>query len=284
MNHNGQLTQGQISPLAHIHPDANISPNVTIEPFAFVDKNVDIGEGTWIGPNVTILEGARIGKFCKIFPGAVIAAIPQDLKFQGEKTTVEIGDFTTIRECVTVNRATKYAWKTVVGSHCLLMAYVHVAHDCILGDNIILANAVNLAGHVEIDDYAVLEGVVAVQQFVKIGKHSFIGGGSLVRKNVPPYVKAAREPLSYMGVNSIGLTRRGFDSKLIKHLQDIYRYIFVSGYNLTKAIDILQDKIIDSPQRTEIIQFILQSKKGVIKGLSSSMNGKHNNGKLNGKH
>ena len=179
-----------------IHPEAKIGKGVTIGPFTYIDKNVEIGEGTWIGPNVTIFEGARIGKNCKIFPGAVISGIPQDLKFKGEETTAEIGDNTTIREYVTVNRGTAYLGKTVVGSNSLLMAYVHIAHDCIVGNNVILANNVGLAGHVEVEDWAILEGRVGVQQFIKIGMHVFIAGGSLVRKHVPPYVKAAREPLS----------------------------------------------------------------------------------------
>ena len=197
-------------PLAYVHPQAEIADSVVIEPFAFISKNVVIGEGSWIGPNVNIMPGTRIGKNCKVFPGAVIGAIPQDLKYRGENTAAVIGDGTTIRECVTVNRGTSYAQKTVIGSNCLLMAYSHVAHDCQIGNNVILANSVNLAGHVEIEDWAILEGMVAVQQFIRIGAHAFIAGGSLVRKDVPPFVKAAREPLAYAGVNSIGLRRRGF--------------------------------------------------------------------------
>src|SRR5690554_270385 len=186
---------------AFIHPNAKIGKGVQIDPFAYIAEDVVIGDGCWIGPNATIMDGARIGKNCKIFPGAVISAIPQDLKYKGEKTTAEIGDNTTIRECVTINRGTADRNKTVVGSNCLLMAYVHIAHDVIVGNHVILANTVNIAGHVTIEDYVTLEGVVAVQQFVRIGMHSFIAGGSLVRKNVPPYVKAAREPLSFVGVN-----------------------------------------------------------------------------------
>ena len=209
-----------ISPLAYIHPEAKIAEGVTIEPFSTVAKNVTIGEGTWIGPNVSIMEGARIGKNCKIYPGAVIAGNPQDLKYAGEDTTAEIGDNTTIRECVTVNKGTIDRNKTAIGNNCLIMAYVHVAHDCLLGNNIILANGVNLAGHVEIEDFAILEGIVAVQQFVKIGAHSFITGGSLVRKNVPPFVKAAREPLSYVGINSVGLRRKGYSNESILQIDD----------------------------------------------------------------
>jgi len=204
-----------------IHPGAKIGNNVTVSPFAYVDDNVTIGDDTWIGPNVTIFSGARIGKNCRIFPGAVISAIPQDLKFAGEDTITEIGDNTTIRECVTINRGTTDKMKTAVGSNCLLMAYVHVAHDCILGNNIIMANSVNLAGHVTVEDWAILEGLVAVQQFVRIGAHAFITGGSLVRKNVPPFTKAAREPLQYVGINSVGLRRRGFTNESVLEIEDI---------------------------------------------------------------
>jgi len=250
-----------------IHPEAKIGSDVSIGPFCYIDKDVEIGDGTWIGPNVTIFEGARIGKHCQIFPGAVISGIPQDLKFKGEKTLAEIGDYTTIREYVTVNRGTAYANKTIVGSHCLLMAYVHVAHDCCIGDRVILANNVNLAGHVEIKDWAILEGLVAVQQFVKIGMHSFIAGGSLVRKHVPPYVKAAREPLSYAGVNTVGLKRRGFDSETIQEIQEIYRILFVKGYSTSKALAIIEDTIIPSKEKDQILSFIKEADPGIMKGF-----------------
>lgn len=254
--------------LAYIHPDAKIGKNVKVEPFSTVYGDVEIGEGTWIGPNVTIFDGARIGKNCRIFPGAVISAIPQDLKFAGEATTVEIGDNTTIRECVTVNRGTSDRMKTAIGSNCLVMAYAHVAHDCILGNNIILANCVNLAGHVTVEDYAILEGLVAVQQFVRIGAHSFITGGSLVRKNVPPFVKAAREPLSYVGINSVGLRRRGFSNEVIHEIEDIYRTIYVKGYNVTNAISIVEQEAPSSREKDQIISFIRESTDGIMRGIS----------------
>ena len=250
-----------------IHPDAKIGENVTIGPFCYIDKNVEIGDGTWLGPNVTVFEGARIGKGCRIFPGAVIAGIPQDLKFKGEPSTAEIGDNTTIREFVTVNRGTAYANTTRVGSNCLLMAYVHVAHDCNIGNHVILANNVNLAGHVEIEDWAILEGLVAVQQFIRIGKHSFIAGGSLVRKHVPPYVKAAREPLSYAGVNSIGLRRRNFSSEQINIIQEIYRILFVKGYNTSHALEVIEDSLEPTPERENIIQFIRDADPGIMRGF-----------------
>ena len=254
-------------PLAYVHPQAQIADNVVIEPFASISKNVVIGEGTWIGPNVNIMPGARIGKNCRIFPGAVISAVPQDLKYKGEETEVVIGDNTTIRECVTINRGTKYAFRTVVGSNCLLMAYSHAAHDCFIGNNVILANSVNLAGHIEVGDWAILEGLVAVQQFIKIGAHAFIAGGSLVRKDVPPFVKAGREPLSYVGVNSVGLRRRGFSAESIQHIQDIYRLLFVRGYNVTKALNIIEAEVPASAERDMIVTFIRNSKEGVMKGF-----------------
>lgn len=256
--------------LSVIHPDAKIGQNVQIGPFCYIDRDVVIGDNTWIGAHVTIFDGARIGNNCKIFPGAVISAIPQDLKFKGEQTTAEIGEFTTIREYVTVNRGTAYANKTVVGSYCLLMAYVHVAHDCILGDHVILANNVNLAGHVEIEDWAILEGLVAVQQFIHIGAHSFVAGGSLVRKHVPPYVKAAREPLSYAGVNVIGLQRRGFTPEQINHIQDIYRILFVKGYKVSNALEVIKQQVPPSGERDRIMAFVEQAvanEVGIMKGF-----------------
>ena len=251
---------------AFVHPNAKIGKDVIIEPFVYISGDVVIDDNTWIGPNVTIMDGARIGKNCRIFPGAVISAIPQDLKFKGEKTTAEIGDNTTIRECVTVNRGTSDRGKTVVGSNCLLMAYVHIAHDVLVGNHVILANTANIAGHVTIEDYVILEGVVAVQQFIKIGEHSFVAGGSLVRKNVPPFVKAAREPLTYAGINAIGLRRRGYDTAVINQIEDIYRHIFVHGTNVSKSIEEIRASIPESPEKTQILKFIESSDKGIIRG------------------
>jgi len=254
---------------AFIHPGALIGQNVRISPFAYVDDDVVIGDDTWIGPNVTIFKGARIGRACQIFPGAVISGIPQDLKFDGEVTTAEIGDYTTIRECVTINRGTAAAGKTSIGKHGLIMAYAHVAHDCILHDHVILANNVNLAGHVEIEDYAILEGLVAVQQFTRIGRHSFIAGGSLVRTYVPPYVRVAREPLAYVGVNKVGLARRQFSSETIRLISDIYRILFVRGLNTSNAIHTIDASFPDSPIKAEIIAFVndARTKAGIVKGL-----------------
>lgn len=253
---------------ASIHPEAKIGKNVHIGPFTFIDKDVVIGDDTWIGPNVSIFDGARIGKNCKVFPGAVISAVPQDLKYAGEVTTAEIGDNTIIRECVTINKGTKDKHKTVVGKNCLIMAYVHVAHDCLIGDHVILANSVNLAGHIEVEDHVIIEGVVAVQQFVKIGAHAFIAGGSLVRKNVPPFVKAGREPLSYVGINSVGLRRRGFSDKSILQIEDIYRTIYVRGHNVTNALDIVEQEAPVSKEKDQILFFIRNSVNGIMRGIS----------------
>lgn len=259
-----------IQPLAYIHPQAKIAANVVIEPFVTIHKDVVIEEGTWIGSNVTIMDGARIGKNCRIFPGAVISGIPQDLKFEGEETTAEIGDNTTIRECVTVNRGTKDRWKTVIGKNCLIQAYSHIAHDCIVGDNCIFSNNSTLAGHIVVGDYVVLAGMVAVHQFCQIGSHAFIAGGSLVRKDVPPFVKAAREPLSYAGINSVGLRRRGFSSSQINEIQDIYRVLFVKNNNLAKALDIIEAEYKPTEIRDEILDFIRNSNRGVMKGFGQA--------------
>jgi len=255
-------------PLAYVHPQAKVASTVVVEPFVNIERNVVIEEGTWIGSNVTIMEGARIGKNCKIFPGAVISAIPQDRKFQGEESIVKIGDNTTIREFVTVNRGTKANYETVVGSNCLIMAYSHIAHDCVLGDNVILANCATLGGHIEIDDWAIVGGLAAVHQFVHVGSHSMISGGALVRKDVPPFTKAAREPLSYVGVNSIGLRRRGYSDETINEIQNIYRLIYLKGYNVTQAINIIEADLPATPERDDILSFINMSSRGIMKGYT----------------
>lgn len=253
-------------PLAYVHPDAKVAENVVIDPFVTIDQDVEIGEGTRIGSGVTILPGTRIGKNCRIFPGAVIGAVPQDLKFRGEYTTLEIGDNNTIREFVTINRGTSANGKTIVGSNNLIMAYVHIAHDCVVGNNIILVNNTQLAGEVIIDDFAILGGMSAVHQFVHIGPHVMISGGSLVRKDVPPYIKAGREPLSYVGINSIGLRRRNFSNEKIREVQDIYRYIYQKGLNTSQAIEIIEAEMPASAERDEILLFVKDSKRGIIRG------------------
>lgn len=257
-------------PLAYVHPGAKIAKNVVIEPFTTIHNNVVIGEGTWIGSNVTIMEGARIGKNCSIFPGAVISAIPQDKKFNDEDTVTEIGDNTTIRECVTVNRGTSDRMKTVIGKNCWIMAYCHIAHDCIVGDNCVFSNQSTLAGHIVVGDHVVLAGMAAIQQYCNIGKHAFVTGGSLVRKDIPPYVKAGREPLSYVGVNSIGLRRRGFTTEQIREIQNIYRILYQKNYNNTQAISIIEAEMEATQERDEILQFIKNSQRGIMKGYFSS--------------
>ena len=259
-----------IHPHTYIHPNATLATNVKVDPFTVVHQDVEIGDGTWIGSNVTIMEGARIGKNCRIFPGSVIAAIPQDLKFQGEYSTVVIGDNTTIREYVTVNRGTKVRDKTVVGRNCLVMAYCHLAHDCIVGDNCIMSNNTQVAGHVTIGDWAILGGMCAIHQFVNIGPQSMLSGGSLVGKDVPPYIKAARNPLSYAGVNSIGMKRRGFTVEKINHILEIYRVIYGKGLNISQAVEYLEEEFPATDERDEIVQFIRASQRGIIKRFSKT--------------
>jgi UDP-N-acetylglucosamine acyltransferase len=254
---------------ANIHPGAKIAPNVTIEPFATIQNDVVIGEGTWVGPGAVIMSGSRIGSHCEIFPGAVIGAKSQDLKYAGEYTTVEIGDYTSIRECVTVHRGTSDRMKTVVGNNCLLMAYVHVAHDCIIGNHVVIANGTQVAGHVIMEDWVVVEGMVGIQQFVTLGTHAFVAASSMVRKNVPPYVKDAREPLSFVGVNTIGLRRRGFSDEQIIMIEDIYRIIYVQNGNITTALKIVDMELPASNEKDSIIQFIRSSTKGIIRGLNT---------------
>ncbi len=258
-----------IQPLAYVHPTAKIADNVVIDPFVTIHADVEIGEGTHVMSGVTIFKGSRIGKHCRIFPGASIGAIPQDLKFEGEETLTYIGDNTTIREYVTINKGTKALGYTKVGSNVLLMAYVHLAHDCVVEDHCILANSVQVAGHVFIGEHAILGGSALVHQFVKIGKHSMIGGGSLVRKDVPPYTKAAREPLSYEGVNSVGLRRRGFSIEKITEIQDIYRTLFVKGLNNSKAVKLIETEFLPTGERDEILAFLKDSDRGIMKGYNA---------------
>jgi UDP-N-acetylglucosamine acyltransferase len=257
-----------IHPHTYIHPNAKLATNVKIDPFSVIHQNVEIGSGTWIGSNVTIMEGARIGSNCRIFPGAVIAGIPQDLKYEGENTTVVIGNNTTIREFVTINRGSKDKWTTKVGDNCLIMAYSHIAHDCIIGNNCIMSNNCQIAGHVSIGDHTILAGMTAVHQFVQIGQHAFVAGGSLVSKDVPPYIKAGRTPLSYAGVNSVGLKRRGFTLERINHILDIYRIIYNKNLNTTQALNFIEEELAATDERDEIVTFIRESGRGIIKRFS----------------
>lgn len=253
-----------------VHPNAIIGKNVTIEPFAYIDEGVEIGDNTWIGPHATVMRGTTIGKNCKVFPGAVVGAIPQDLKYAGENSVLIVEDNVTIRECCTLNRGTAASMMTKVGANTLLMAYVHVAHDCFIGRNCVIANNVNLAGHITIGDHVVLGGVTAVHQFVKIGDHVIVGGGSLVRKDIPPYVKAAREPLSYAGVNSVGLSRRGYTREQINAIHDIYRILFVKHRNVKNAVIEIETTLPASDYKEKILEFVFQAERGLMKGYKQA--------------
>lgn len=256
-----------ISPLANISPDAKIGKNVTIEAFATVYGNAEIGDNTHIHPNALIYPDTVIGTNCQIFPGAIIGIVSQDLKYKGEKANTVIGNNTIIREYVTIHKGTAHRMTTKVGDNCLLMAYVHVAHDCVIGNNVIIANSVGLTGHITVEDYAIIEGMCGTQQFITIGAHCFIAGGSLIRKSVPPFVRVAREPLQYIGVNAVGLSRRGYDQETIRHIEDIYRLIFVRGHNMTNALELVEQEIPDSEIKHQIVNFIRAQKEGIVKGI-----------------
>ena len=255
-----------ISKQAYVHSAAKLGKNVTVKPFAYVAGDVVIGEGTWVGPGAVIMDGARIGKECKIFPGAVISAIPQDMKFSGENTTAEIGDFTTIRESATINRGTAATGKTVVMNNCLLMAYSHVAHDCIIGNHCILVNSVALGGEVRIDDWAIMGGMSSAHQFTLIGAHTMIAAGTTLRKDVPPYILVSDSPVAFMGINKIGLSRRGFSQEKIDEIHNIYRIIFQSKKNTSQSLAYVRENFEPTPERDYILDFISGSERGIIKG------------------
>ena len=264
-----------MSKLYNVSPDAKIGINVKIEPFATIQGDVVIGDNCWIGSGAVIMDGVRMGENTKIFPGAIVGAVPQDLKFNGEPSTVEIGNNVVIREYCTINRGTEANMTTKIGDNCLLMAYVHVAHDCVIGKNCILANNATLGGHIEIGDFAVLGGMTAIHQFCRVGKHVMLAGGCLVNKDIPPYTKAARSPLSYAGVNSTGLKRRGFTFDDIHQIQDIYRILFVRGHNFAQAVKFIETEVPASDIRDEILEFVQSSKRGIMKGFKS-INGSKN--------
>ena len=253
-----------IHPNAFIDPTAQIGKDVHVSPFAVIHADVVIGDRCEIGSGAVLYEGTRLGEDVKIFNGASIGSPPQDLKYKGEKTILEIGDRTVVREFCTLNKGTSAHGKTSIGSDCLIMAYVHIAHDCIIGNNVILVNGVNLGGHIEIDDHAILGGLVAVHQFVKIGKFAFVGGGSLVRKDVPPFIRAAREPLKYIGINSIGLTRNQFQKSDIEEIKSIYQNLYFGGKNITEGLRHIDDVFQDSPSKRAILEFATRSKRGLI--------------------
>lgn len=253
-----------IDPTAAVSPKAQIEPGVTIGPFAVVEENVTIGSGTVIGSHALIASGARIGRECRIHHGAVVATLPQDLKFRGEPTLLEIGNHTTVREYATLNRGTAERGKTTIGSHCFIMAYAHVAHDCTVGNNVILANSVAMAGHVVIEDHVVIGGLVPIHQFVRIGCHAMIGGGFRVPKDVPPYILAGHEPLVFQGLNLVGLKRRNFTRETLDLLRKTYQIIYESNLNVTQALDRIRDEVAPSDEVQHIIEFIQKSKRGII--------------------
>lgn len=260
------MTQQNISPLASVHPEAKLGKGVVIHPFAVVEHNVEIGDDTIIHSGAVIRYGARIGARCEIHSGAVISGIPQDLKFVGEDSVAIIGDDCQIRECVTVNRGTVSRGKTVVGNKCLLMAYSHIAHDCVLGNNIIIGNASQIAGEVEIDDHAILSASVLVHQFTKISQHVMIQGGSRISKDIPPYVLVGRDPIIYCGINIVGLRRRGFSNEQISRINESYRIIYQRGFNTTNALKVIETEVEESHERDFIINFVRFSERGIVRG------------------
>jgi UDP-N-acetylglucosamine acyltransferase len=254
-----------VHPTAIISPDAQLADDVKVGPYSIIEDDVVVGEGCSIGSSVVLADGARLGKNVKVFHSAVIATIPQDLKFGGEKTTAEIGDNTVVREFVTVNRGTSAHGKTTVGADCLLMAYAHVAHDCILGNHVIMANSVNLAGHIEIDEWAIIGGVVPVHQFVKIGAHSFVGGGFRVHQDVCPYALVAGYPLKTVGLNAVGLRRRGFSKESIQSLEKAFKLLFHSNLNTSQAVERIKSDLEPIPEIEVILSFIERSDRGLVK-------------------
>ncbi len=255
-----------------VHPNAKLEANVTVDRFSYIAEHVEIGEGTWIGPNVTIFDYVKIGKNCKIFPGAVIGAIPQDLKFAGEISYVEIGDNTVIRECATINRGTAASGKakTVVGNNCMIMSYAHVAHDCKISNNVILVSYVGLAGETDVDEFAIIGGHSAAHQFSKIGAHAMLSGGSMIGKDIPPYALAGHRPLAYAGINIVGLRRRGFSNEQIDQIRDIYRVIYQSGLNISDACAKIEAEFEETKEKRTILDFIKSSKRGIVKASTEN--------------
>ncbi|MBP3331317.1 MAG: acyl-ACP--UDP-N-acetylglucosamine O-acyltransferase [Tidjanibacter sp.] len=254
-----------ISNLAFVHPDAKLGNNVTVEPFAYVAGDVVLGDDCWIGPGAVIMDGARMGKGCKVHTGAVISGVPQDLKFKGEYTTTEIGDYNTFRESCTVNRGTASKGKTVIGDHNLVMAYAHIAHDCVIGSHCVIVNSVSLAGEVEVGDWVVFGGHSGAHQFCRIGEHAMIGANTYVNKDVPPYVKAAHTPITYVGANFLGLRRRGFEQPQISQIQDMFRVLFQDGHTYSQACDLVMSQFPQSRERDLVVNFIRESKRGILK-------------------
>jgi len=256
----------QIDSRAVVSSKAKLGENVSVGPYAVIEDDVVIGGGTWIGPQAMVWSGTRLGSECKVFPGASVGGPPQDLKYKGEPTLLEVGDKTVVRECVTLNRGTVESGKTVIGSNCLFMAYSHVAHDCKIGSNVIMANCASLGGHVEIGDWAILGGLVPVHQFTHIGEHAMIGGGFRVPKDVPPYILAGQDPLMFEGLNAVGLKRRGFSQKTIELLEKTYHLVFRSNLNVSQAVARIKDEVEMAPEVRKVVDFIANSKRGIIGG------------------
>ena len=253
--------------MTNVHPGAKIGRNVVISPFVTIAEHVEIGDDCWIGPNVTIFDYIRIGRGCKIFPGAVLGAIPQDLKFQGEETWAEIGDNTVVREFATVHRGTAASGKylTQVGHDCLLMAYTHVAHDCRVGNHCIISSMSAMAGEVDIDDWAIVGGGTVIHQYCHIGEHAMVGGGSAVLKDVPPFALTGHNPAIYGGINLVGLRRRGFSNEAISEISEIYKLIYNSGLNVSDACARIRETIAPGENRDKILSFIEKSGRGIIR-------------------
>ena len=265
----------KIHPLATVHPGAKLGENVEVGPYAYIDDNVEIGDGSRILPHATIFSYVKMGRDCTVFPGAVVGAIPQDLKFDGEITYVEIGDRVNIRECATINRGTKASGKGVtrIGSDTLIMSYVHVAHDCTVGNHCILVSYVGIAGETDVDDWAIIGGGTKVHQFTKIGKHAMVGGSTGVNKDIPPYSICGRVPICFAGINIVGLRRRGFDSDVIRNIKDIYDTIYYQGYNISDGCAKVEAGFPQSEERDTILEFIAKSKRGIVKASDSSERG-----------
>jgi UDP-N-acetylglucosamine acyltransferase len=257
----------RIHPTAIISPDAVLGDNVEVGPYAFIDANVAIGDNCKIHPHAVIYSYVKIGSGCEIFPGAVVGAIPQDLKYDGEVSYVEIGDNVTIRECATINRGTRASGKGVtrIGNDTLVMSYVHVAHDCNVGNHCILVSFVGLAGETDVDDWAIIGGSTVAHQFSHIGAHAMIGGGFRISKDIPPYTLCGREPLVYVGVNIVGLRRRGFDSDVIRNIKDIYDTIYFQGNNISDGCARVEAGFPPSEERDVILDFIRNSKRGIVR-------------------
>lgn len=258
------MTQPRIHPSAIVSKDAEIASDARIGPYAIIGENCIVGAGCEISARATLERNVTLGSNVKVGIGTILGGLPQDLKFAGEETSVEIGDGSVIREYTTINRGTAQSFKTTVGKNCLLMSYVHLAHDCHIGNNVILSNVAQLAGHVTVEDRAIVSGLCAVHQFVRIGRHSFIGGCSRVSKDIPPFLKAVGNPVKLYGLNTVGLQRSGIDDGTIRELKRAYRLLFRSDLNVTQAIERAQNELESMPEVRELLQFVEASERGVV--------------------